>query len=68
MPWVTIPAEMLPQLSLFGIDLIEDCGDDHAWYHGSKGRMYVEKNKPNIWVDEIGDAQQLGATAILKQI
>jgi hypothetical protein len=65
MPWVKIPSDQLPHLGLFGIDLIEDQGDG-AWYRGSRGRMYVEKADPRVFVDDIADAIQLGATAILK--
>ena len=62
MPWVRIPPERLEHVHLFGIDLIVDEGD-FAWYRGSK-RMYVEKARPRIFVDDIADAIQLGASAI----
>lgn len=65
MPWVKIPPDKLPHLPLFGIDLIVDQGS-HAWYRGERGRMYVEKADPRVFVEDVADAMQLGATAILK--
>lgn len=64
MPWVKIPPERLADLPLFGIDLISDQGDK-LWYRGPNGRMLVEKKAPRVWFDDIGDAHQCGATAIL---
>jgi hypothetical protein len=64
MPWVTIPPDQLPNLPLFGIDLIKDDGL-FAWYRGERGRMRVEKADPRVFVDDITDAIQLKATAIL---
>ncbi|KAB2880683.1 MAG: hypothetical protein F9K38_10040 [Pseudorhodoplanes sp.] len=64
MPWVRIPADQLANLPLFGIDLIKDDGD-FAWYRGARGRMHVEKKDPNIFVEDINDAIQLKAKAIL---
>jgi hypothetical protein len=64
MPWVKIPADRLQHLPLFGIDLIEDQGD-FAWYHGPLGRMRIEKADPNVFVEEISEAIELGAKAIL---
>jgi hypothetical protein len=63
MPWVKIPPDRLSHLSLFGIDFIKDDGE-FAWYRGERGRMRVEKTDPRIWVEDINDAIQLGATAI----
>jgi len=64
MPWVRIPPESLAHLVLFEIDLIKDEGD-FVWYRGARGRMRVEKANPRVFVEDIGDAIQLGATAIL---
>lgn len=64
MPWVKIPPERLSNLPLFGIDMIKDEGD-FAWYRGSAGRMRVEKADPRVYVEDITDAIQLGATAVL---
>jgi hypothetical protein len=64
MPWIRIPPDNLDHLPLFGIDLIKDDGD-LAWYRGERGRMYVEKNDPRIWVEDESDAIQLGAISIL---
>ena len=64
MPWVKIPPDRLPSLPLFGVDLIRDEGE-FAWYRGSAGRMQVEKADPRVFVDDIADAIQIGATAIL---
>jgi len=61
MPWVKIPTDRLPHLPLFGIDLIADDGA-FAWYRGAIGRMRVEKADPNVFVEDISDAIQLGAT------
>jgi len=63
MPWVRIPPEQLDHLRLFGIDLIKDEGA-FAWYRGPQGRMRVEKADPRVFVEEIADAIQLGATSI----
>jgi hypothetical protein len=65
MPWVSIPAEQLPHLPLFGIDFIVDDGD-FAWYRGSRGRMRVEKADPRVFVDDISDAIQLKAKGIFR--
>jgi len=64
MPWVRIPADQLPHLTLFGIDLISDDGE-FAWYRGSRGRMRVEKKDPRVFLEDISDAIQLKATSIL---
>jgi hypothetical protein len=64
MPWVKIHPDMLEHLPMFGIDVIREDGQ-FCWYHGARGRMYVEKADPRVWVDDDVDALQLGATAIL---
>ncbi|HVA13503.1 MAG TPA: hypothetical protein VNF99_09655 [Stellaceae bacterium] len=64
MPWVRIPPERLESLPLFGIDLVKDEGE-FAWFRGSAGRMRVEKADPRVFVEDIADAIQIGATAIL---
>ena len=64
MPWVKIPPAQVPHLSLFGIDFIKDDGD-FAWYRGERGRMRIEKKDPTVFVEDISDAIQLKATAIL---
>lgn len=65
MPWVKIPPENLLNLALFGYDFIKDDGE-FAWYHGPHGRMHIEKAKPCVYVDDIGEAHQLGAIGVLK--
>lgn len=64
MPWVKIPPSQLDHLSLFGFDKIKDEGD-FAWYTSPIGRMRVNKNEPAIFVDDINDAIQLEAYAVL---
>jgi hypothetical protein len=64
MPWFRIPAENLAHLPLFGIDLIRD-ENGFAWYRGEVGRMRVEKRDPRVFLEDVGEAIQLGATAIL---
>jgi hypothetical protein len=64
MPFVQIPPASLDHLSLFGYDIIVDDGN-FAWYHGPRGRTRVEKAKPVVWLDDLADAMQLGATAIM---
>ena len=64
MPWVRLPTEKLEHLRLFGIDLIKD-ENGFAWYRGPVGRMRVEKADPRVFVEDIADAIQLGATAVL---
>ena len=64
MPWAKIPPENLPNMSLFGYDLIQDHGG-YAWYSGPNGRTRVEMAAPRFWFEDVADAQQAGATAIL---
>lgn len=64
MPWAKIPPENLSFMPLFGYDLVQDDGD-RAWYNGPRGRMSVEKAAPHFWFEDVGEAQQAGATAIL---
>ena len=67
MPFVEIPPEMLQHLSLFGSDLLHD-DDQYAWYSSSRGRMRVDKSKPIVWVDDVEDAMQLKAVAVMKPV
>jgi hypothetical protein len=64
MPFCRIPPSSLEHLTLFGYDFIADA-DDRIWYHGPLGRTSVDKNDPVVWVEDIADAVQLGATDIL---
>lgn len=64
MPWAKIPPDRLADLPLFGIDLVSDDGD-WAWYRGPSGRMRIEKAKPKVWFEDVGDAHQCGALGIL---
>lgn len=64
MPWVKIPASNLPLLPMFGIDHLEDDGD-FAWYRGANGRMRIEKSNPCVFFEDVTDAHQCGATAVL---
>jgi hypothetical protein len=64
MPYARIPSERLEDLPLFGIDLIVDEGE-FAWYRGAKGRIRVEKASPIVYFEEIADAHQCGATALI---
>ena len=64
MPWATIPSENLPYMALFGYDIVKDDGD-YAWYNGPRGRARIQKDAPSFWFDDVVDAQQAGATAIL---
>ena len=65
MPWAKIPPQKLPHMPLFGYDHIKDDGD-HAWYRGPIGRIRVEKATPKFWFDDVTEAHQAGATAILR--
>jgi len=65
MPWCRIPVEKLAHIRLFGYDvLIED--DQFMWVHGPLGRTCIDKFKPVVWFEDIADAAQAGATAILQ--
>lgn len=64
MPWASIPPERLPDLPLFGIDLIKD-DERYPWYRGPKGRMRVDRRRPCIFFEDVTDAHQCGATAIM---
>ena len=64
MPWARIPPDKLIHLPLFGIDVIQDDGD-FVWMKGARGRMHVRKAAPRIWFEDITDAHQAGATAIM---
>jgi hypothetical protein len=65
MPWCQIPIEKLPNIKLFGYDILNE--DDHfIWAHGPKGRTCIDKAKPVVWFEDVGDAAQAGASAILQ--
>lgn len=64
MPWARIPPDKLIDLPLFGIDVIMDDGD-FVWMRGSRGRMHVDKRNPRIWFEDVAEAHQAGAAAIL---
>ncbi len=66
MPFVEIPPENLKHLPLFGYDLIAD-DSQFAWYTGPRGRMRVDKKKPFVWVEDPGEAIQLGAIAVVQR-
>ena len=66
MPWARIPPDRLIFLPMFGINVIKDDGE-FVWYGNADGRrMRVQKRNPRIWFDDVGDAHQAGATAILQ--
>lgn len=65
MPFFRIAPERLQFVGLFGIDLLKDDGD-YAWYSSSRGRQRVYKADPVIWLDDLGDAGQLGALDIIQ--
>jgi hypothetical protein len=62
--WVKIPADKLPHLRLFGYDFIQKGADGLDWYHGPNGRTAVDPADPTVWVEDEGEAMQLGAKAI----
>ncbi len=64
MPWCEIPPEKLEHIGHFGYDLIMEDGS-LIWYHGPKGRLAVERARPRFWFEDMGEAAQAGATAIL---
>lgn len=65
MPYCEVPIEALDRLTLFGFQVLEDDGD-FMLVVGDKGRMIVDKSKPFLWFDDIEDAVQIGATAIVQ--
>ena len=64
MPWFKIPEESLAHLGLFNYDKVQDLGDA-AWYRGPYGRLYVEKSNAWILLEDINDAIQLKAEAVI---
>ena len=64
MPFFEIPPENLEHLPLFGYDKISE-DDNFAWYSGPKGRMRVDKKQPFVWLEDMGEAGQLGAVAVV---
>jgi hypothetical protein len=66
MPWARIPPDKLINLPLFGIDVIHE-EEDFVWMTGGPegGRQRIRKVAPRIWFDDLSDAQQAGATAIM---
>lgn len=64
MPWARIPPDKLINLPLFGIDVVADDGD-FVWMSGPSGRMHVSKRAPRVYFEDIADAHQAGAAAIL---
>jgi hypothetical protein len=64
MPWVKIPPERLQHVGLFGYEFIQDGADGWAWYEGPIGKTAIDRADPNIWLEDIGEAAQLGARGI----
>lgn len=66
MPFCEIPADKLNNINLFGYDVISDNGGPFLWVHGPRGRLRVERSRPRLWFEDIADAMQIGAIAILQ--
>jgi hypothetical protein len=64
MPWCEIPTEKLEHIGLFGYDVIMEDGK-FLWLHGPKGRLVVERARPRLWFEDVGEAVQAGAIAII---
>lgn len=64
MPWARIPPDRLDLLPAFGIDVIKE-EQDFVWFRGPSGRMRVSKKNPRVFFEDINDAIQAGAKAIL---
>lgn len=65
MPWCELPPDRLVHLPMFGHDLLHDDGM-FVWAHGPKGRTRIEKACPRVWFEDMADAVQAGAVAILQ--
>lgn len=66
MPFCEIPKEKLEFISLFGFDIVGDNGDGFLAVKDSNNKLQiVDKEKPHLWFDDVTDAMQLGATALI---
>ncbi len=66
MPWVEIPKDKIPSLSMFGYELIQNT-ETGAWYcHEEVGKILVEYAKPFVWTSDVGEAGQLDAVSIFQ--
>ena len=64
MPSVKIPPDALTRLKIFGYQKV---GEDavHIFYESQDSYVVVRKDDPWIWFEDINDAIQLGAEAII---
>ena len=64
MPFFEIPPHNLEHLPLFGCYELSDEGD-FAWFTSSRGPQRLQKLRPIVWLDNVGDAIQLGAVSVI---
>ncbi len=64
MPYCEVPEENLAQLGLFGFLVLHET-DTHIIVRDSRGESIVVKARPFLWFEEISEAHQMGARAIV---
>lgn len=66
MPYVRLPPDRLIHLPIFGIDVIKEDGE-FVWMTGGPNgsRQAIWRHAPRVWFDDLNDAKQAGATAIM---
>lgn len=65
MPWAAIPPDRAKNIGMFGYNWVSDDGDDYAWYNGPFGLIRVYRPSPKFFFEDVTDAIQAGAEAIL---
>lgn len=66
MPWFKIKPERLNHISLFGYEIINETDEFIQVRRLDNNEIHIlDKNDSNmIWLDDIGEAHQMGAEAI----
>ncbi|MBE8191168.1 MAG: hypothetical protein HAW64_03010 [Alphaproteobacteria bacterium] len=64
MPYIPIPKDKIKHLPLFGYEILNSNQDGVAVWHHVRGYMFIEYARPIVWADDVGEAIQMGTTAI----
>ncbi len=65
MPWFAVPPQKLQHLSLFGYSHPIDIGEHLLATHSDQGDIVIQKANPVVWLDDTGEAMQMGATSLV---
>lgn len=64
MAFYRVSADRLQYVSVFGYKILHE-DDNLMLLENHSGSILVDKNNPTLWFDEIEDAMQFGAAAII---